>query len=1383
MQESSYKRIYALITNTAYWLLTIFFLGISEINLQAQGTESNQKFISYSTRLGLSSSSQTCIVQDKEGFIWIGTTDGLSRFDGYSFKVYRKIPGDSTSLNDNLICTLYVDSKGTLWIGAAHGGLCRYNRDFDNFTNYTCDWNKGNTISNDVVSCIVEDKKHRLWVGTNYGLNVFEPDKNLFTRFFPETTNKKNTLAFTQVRTLAIDNETLWIGYQAGTFSSLNISKLKFKHYSLLKNENINTADYFVNSLCLDGNYLWISTWGKGIWVFNKKAETITPCSNVTYSFVNSICKDKKDNIWVGTESDGLVLLNRKREKVAQFIHDDYNNYSISNNCVSSIFVDLQNNLWLGSKNGTLHYFQVDNPFQYWIRNPNNPKQLSNDNVTCMLESGDHKLWVGYHDGGIDIINLLTQNKKYLDGFHNNNGLGYGTIITMFEDENSEIWIGTYLNGLKKYDKNSDKFITYKHIENDPYSISGNDVRRIAEDSKGNMWLAIHGGGLNKFDKKTGKAEHFRVNYSDIPKSPITTDWLLTVVCDKKDNIWVGSVSGASFISNDFKTIKHFINNVKDNHSLSNDIVNVIYDDSKGNIWLGTDDGLDRYNKQTNNFKVFSTNDGLPDNLILGILEDNHCNLWISTNRGLSEFISKNEKFKNYSIDDGMVTDEFNVGSCFKNKKGDMYLGGLEGLNMFNPDSIKINELPPPVYITDFKLFNNSVLIRKRNKNVPFALEKPINKCKEITLRYDQNVFGFEFVALNYTNLHKNLYTYKLEGFDKSWSKPGTKRDVTYTNLPAGTYTFKVMACNSDGIWSKRAATIQITIKPPYWKTNWALIIYIFLILLLLYVFRMLILRDSNIKRKLEFEILEVEKLQEMDSQKMRFFSNISHEFRTPLTLIIGPLEKLIKTTKDEFQQVDLKLIHRNAQRLLRLINQLMDFKKIETSGLEINFVKDDIAKFIKDLSNAFVYEAKQRNIIFNIYTQTEPCIVYFDRDKIDKILYNLISNAFKFTPNDGKITITIKADEKNATLFITIDDSGIGIPIDAQAKIFDRFYQVENTGIYGTGIGLALTKELVQLLRGNIKIESTPSEGSRFIVSLPILSDTEISNAGKVKIEKSIVEADDNPIWSYQDIHAIEHINTKDNPTFPLLLIVEDNIDMRLYIQNEFIDSYRIIEANNGVEGFERAIAEIPDIIISDVMMPKMDGVEFCKKIKSEEKTSHIPVLLLTARSSDEYTIEGFESGADDYITKPFNAPILKIKIRNIVESRKFIQSRFIKEPNATINEIAPSVLDEKFLKKAYDVVEKHISNANFEANDFAVAVGMSRAQVYRKISAITGQSVKEFIRIIRLKKAADMLLKNEKNITEIAFEVGFNSIAYFTKSFTDYYGVSPSKYVAQNK
>lgn len=1341
-----------------------FFVFNPNHIIYSQQAYSNQKFVHYSTSNGLSSRCQFNIVQDKEGFIWIGTTDGLNRFDGYEFKIYRNIPGDSTSIGSNE-GSVFIDSYGTLLINT-YSGLYRYNKDHDNFSSVKT--NKGEIMVS--ITCFTEDKFRRIWIGSHFGLFLYDPVKKyLIKTFYFEPGNTEKMIASNQIRSLYTDGESVWIGYGSGIFSEVNAKSLEFKHYKL-PIESKSSSDNFINSLCVNGDSLWISTWGKGIWIFNKSKHICTSFSGLKSAFVNALCKDRNNNIWIGTDSEGLVYYDKEKKNTTFYVHNNNNSNSLSDNCISNIFIDRQNNLWLCSKNGDVNYFRNDNPFHFWFYDPGNNNELSKKNIKSVFETDDQNLWVGFQNGGLDIINLKNKSKRFING-HN---LGNNTVLTIYKDWDNDIWLGTYKGGLKKYNRATGDFITYLNNPKDSSSLSVNDIRKIAEDSKGNLWIATQGGGLNKFNKNTGKVRRFLVNYRDFSISPITSDWLGTLLCDKHDNIWTGSGSGASFLSNNYKKSIHFRNNPEDSNSLSNNFVNVIFEDSEGTIWLGTNNGLNHYNPKNNNFTRYTVKDGLCNNYILGIVEDNNKNLWIGTNKGLSMLSVINGKIKNYTRDDGLITDEFNIGACFKNSRGELYFGGLEGLLTFNPENIKTNNFVPPVYITDFKLFNQSVTNYKNND---FSLNKPINQCKEIVLNHSQNIFGFKFVALNYLNQQKNLYSYKLEGFDKNWSVPGDKREVTYTNLDHGTYIFRVKACNNDGIWNETGASIKIIIKPPFWKTYWAKLFYLIFIIYLLYLFRYLILRDANYKRKLEIEKLEIEKLQEMDAQKMRFFSNISHEFRTPLTLIIGPMDKLLRAIKEENYQADLQIIQRNAKRLLRLINQLMDFRKIEVAGLEINYSKADIIKFVTDLSNVFLYEGAQRNIRFSINTEIKELYVYFDRDKLDKILYNLLSNAYKYTLENGSISVSIVASDNK--LNITVEDNGCGIPYNDQTKIFQRFYQVEGTGSTGTGIGLALTNELVQLLGGSISVESEPGKGSSFIVMIPLIQnlDTPQQEKEDFVIEDVLNAASGNPYFKDETFSAQEK-------ELPILLIVEDNADMRHYIRSEFNETHHIMEADEGIAGFEKAITEIPDLIISDIMMPGMDGVEFCEKIKTDERTSHIPLILLTALSSDEHAIAGLKCGADDYLIKPFNTAILKLKVKNIIESRKLLQSKFIKEPSASIKEIALSAIEENFLKKAYEVVENNLSNADLEGKDFAVALGMSRAQVYRKINALTGQSVKEFIRIIRLKKSTELLQNGNKNISEIAFAVGFNSATYFSRSFTEYYGVPPTRYIGdENK
>ena len=1358
----------------------------------SQPSNSIIKFVRYSTIMGLSSNSQRCITQDKEGFIWIGTGDGLNRFDGYSFKVYKKNPNDTTNLKSNIINCLFTDSYGHLWIGTYGGGLIRYDKEKDIFYNYP-------GLVNDNINTIAEDKYNRLWVGTTMGLYMIDLRNNKLIRFLANVNNPLDpaTIANNEVDRIVIDNNNLWIAYSAGLLSSLSINDMKFKHYILFYVSGHETADFSVNSIVLDNDNIWISTWSKGIWIFNKTTGGCRPYENEKSQYINFIFKDNKNRFWYSPEYKGLMLVDGKQQ--INFKEDDFNRNSISSNLLSNIFQDKQGNLWLTSKLGDLNYVVLNNPFYNWYKNPNSKYELSSNLINTVLEDSKKIIWIGYEEGGIDLLDADNVKPKIHINGDNLTKLGLGPVLDIFESKHGDIWIAKYLDGLKKFNRSTRSFTSYQHIEGNQATIAGNDIRHISEDSQGNLWLSIHGGGVDMFNPKTEKVIHYKHDSNNASAS-ILSDWTFTALCDKQDNIWVATIAGVSVISAKNGVIKQYTSNNKEGHNLSTDLALIIFVDSKNFVWIGTSDGLNKLDPQTGVIRKYFTKDGLPGNLIIDILEDKSNNIWISTTNGLSRFSPGDGTFKNFSVRDGLSTMEFNKFASFKNKKNEMYFGGRDGLTRFNPDSIKINNFRPPVYITDFNLFNQSVQVKKDKISKGFSIPKQIMFCDEITLDHDQNEITLEFAALNYLNLEKNLYKYKLEGFDDHWSIPGHKREVTYTNLDPGEYTFRVIASNNDGIWNTQGASLKIIVKPPFWKTNWAYAVYFAFIIFLLYVFRKFILHEADIKRKLELEELEIQKLHEMDLLKMQFFANVSHEFRTPLTLIIGPIENLLRDIKDDFKQVQLKIIHRNANRLLRLINQLMDFRKIEEARLELNPTKNDIVLFIREIVDTFNQDAVQRNINFEFKYTHSSFEIWFDTDKLDKIIYNLLSNAFKFTRDGGTIEISIDltctsntrgiSRQNNKFLSgdkifkIIIKDTGIGIPKDFQSKIFDKFYQVKNTlNKQGTGIGLSLTYELIQLHLGEIIVESTPDIGSEFTVILPLwIEENELPHLADIDEKKKMIHSGKEQKITIDE--KIEPVELNEEPAvlkdkLPKILIVEDNADMRTFIKNEFKASYNVLEAHDGVIGLQKALEEIPDAIICDVMMPGKDGFKVCCTLKSDERTSHIPIVMLTAKSSEQHTIEGFESGADDYVAKPFSSAVLKARIKNLIESRILLRKKFTTEPFATLTEISPSKTDEMLFKKAYAIVEKNLNNANFEVNDFAFEIGMSRTQLYRKIHAISGQSVKEFIRIIRLKKAAELLVTQENNISEVAFSVGFNSLSYFTTSFTDYFGMNPSKYV----
>ena len=845
------------------------------------------------------------------------------------------------------------------------------------------------------------------------------------------------------------------------------------------------------------------------------------------------------------------------------------------------------------------------------------------------------------------------------------------------------LWIGTRGAGLNKFDREKEQFKHYKHIPDDPTSISHNWILAIYEDKSGIFWVGTFGGGLSKFDREKEQFKH----YKHIPDDPT---------------------------------------------SISNNAVLEIYEDKSGIFWIGTNAGLNKFDREKEQFKHFTTKDGLPSDYISGILEDDYGNLWLSTPRGISKFNPQANKFKNYDQKDGLINMDFSFGGYLKSRSGELFFGGLNGLDVFHPDNIKKdNPHIPPIVITDFQLLHKSVPIgfdKSKNRTI---LEKSITETKEIELNYEDNVITFEFAALDFRCPEENQYAYMMEGFEKDWIyTDASRRYATYTNLDPGEYTFRVKGSNNAGIWNEEGASLKIKILP---------------------------------------------------EMRSRFFADISHEFRTPLTLILGPLKQIIEKTKESETLEEASVAEKSAERLNVLVNQLLDLSRVVTRNMKLKACSENIIPLLKGLTLSFASLAERKNITLKFISKRKILKVYVDRDKVEKIVTNILSNAFKFTEEGGSVDVNVRS--MNGKAEIKVSDTGIGIPKNRLDKIFDRFYQVGDTHKRrgeGAGIGLALTKELVELHKGEIKVESKEGKGTTFIVSLPLGRDhllpEEISE-GKVEKEKEpitfVTEIEEDKKEEEIDIDLITETEK------PLLLIVEDNSDVRTYIRGHLEESYRISEAVDGKDGMNKALKHIPDLIVSDVMMPEMDGFELCEELKKDERTSHIPIILLTAKADIEDKIEGLETGADDYIMKPFDAKELQVRIKNLIEQRKKLRERFNIEATIPIKKGKYSQIDEQFLKKVMDVIEKHISEPEFHLDEFGKEIRMSRTQLHRKIRALTNHSPHNFILFIRLRHAAELLSKGAGNITEIAYDFGFSSPSHFAKTFKEQFGKTPSDYI----
>ena len=893
----------------------------------------------------------------------------------------------------------------------------------------------------------------------------------------------------------------------------------------------------------------------------------------------------------------------------------------------------------------------------------------------------------------------------------------------------------------------SEKFFTYKYDPLNPDGITDNMITSIAEDKSGALWIGTNFNGLIRFEKESGRFKHFKYD-PDKPNS-ISSNVIGTLYFDNSGILWIGAgVGGLDAYDLQKDKFVNYKNDPANPNSISANTVSTIYEDKNGTFWIGTTNGgLNKFNKENGQFRHFKMEDGLASDDVNQIIEDDHGNLWISTSNGLSKFNPQTENFRNYDVEDGLQSIELGAG-C-KSKTGELIFSG-DGFIIFHPDSIKDNAHIPPVYITDFYLFNKPVPIGYDSLNGRTILSNSIIECEEIELNYDDKVFSFEFAALDFHAPNKNKYTYKMEGFDNDWTfVDASYRLITYTNLDPGEYIFRVKGSNNDGLWNEAVTSLKIIILPPWYQTTWAYLIYFLFIGSIIYFGWKEKLRRIRVRNEFEMSKFEAQKLHEVDEIKSRFFTNISHEFRTPLTLILGPVKQIIGRIKDDKTKNDLSLVHKNANKLLELVNQLLDISKLESGNMKLQTVPQNIVPLVKALTSSFASFAERKQITLKFNSTENEIIVCVDRDKFEKIITNILSNAFKFTPEGGRIEITINREDNY--LIVSVSDTGIGIPKEKMSKIFDRFYQVD--GSYtreqeGTGIGLSLTKELVELHKGKIDVESEAGKGSTFRISLPLgkdhLKPEEICKADKEyekeKEKQEFYNEIEKKVENKIDVELLE----KD--LLPLLLIVEDNYDVRFYIKDNLNKEYRVLEAVDGEDGWNKSIEHIPDLIVSDVMMPKMDGFKLCEKLKTDERTSHIPIILLTAKAAKEDKLEGFETGADDYIMKPFEPDELRARIKNLIEQRKRLHEHFQKKGMLELNDKKITSVDKKFLIKALEVIHRNISDNSFTVEKFADSLAVSRSLLHKKVVALTGEPPREFIRRIRLKKAAELMRRDSE-------------------------------------
>lgn len=1353
-------------------------------------------FTSITTKDGLSTNSVTAILKDRYGLMWFATEDGLNKFDGINFTTYRHKAGDIKSLQANYILALHEDKAGNLWIGTSGGSISLYNRKSDDFIHFSTQDGAATPLSNSVVTGICSDLYGRIWVAHFYGVNILDPKTKKISSIYTAPT-KPFTKASNCI-TEDSDNK-IWIGTNEGLYVYNYNDSTRYQQFFLHNPTDTNSlSDNVIRSIIEDKQKnIWIGT-GNGLNQLQQNKNKFTRyrhdeanANTISNNLINSMAVDNENKLWLAT-ANGLNIFEYTTGKNTQIKYDARKEQGIGSKTLTSIYIDKSDICWIGMyRAGINKYDRHLNLFNLIKGNPFDQTGLPGSIVTSFAEADNNNVYVGTDDGGLslyDIKNASFRRISLPSKLQNNkNSLA---IVSLASTRNKQLLVGTYANGLfiitpatgqqQQLVKGSGK--------ND---INSNDIFCIKEDKKGNRWIGTNGDGINVLNNENKVVVRYTRN--PIAENDVllpANGYIRDIVEDKEGNFWIATFGGGVVFFE--PASKKFTVYTQANSKLPNDKIVTILEDSHANIWVGTvGEGIGLFNKQTKQFITFSASDGLQNNNVCKIVEDNNGLLWISTSKGLNSFNPATKKFSAYTYHNGIQRSNFLSRSGLKTSNGYLFFGGLEGFNYLNPAHLKVNNTAPSVLITDLKISNKTILPSAKG-----PLTENISIANRIDLDYRQD-FAISFVCLNYTNPNENNYAYKLKGYDKDWNYIGKTTSAIYTNLEPGEYTFLVKASNSNGDWNTKETSIHIYIHPPFWRTTFAYILYALAIVGLLIYIRYRGIQKLKRKYTLEQEKFkasqerkESERLHELDQLKLKFLTNLSHEFRTPISLILGPVDNLIAMEKAGPLQVQYNIIKRNGKRLLNLVNQLLDFRKMEEQELKLQTKNGELVSFIKEVFDSFIDLAERRKIAFTFTSRLEKFNTVFDHDKIERILFNLLSNAFKFTQEHGKVNFELnKEPDTNNTditwIAIAVKDSGIGIPADKIEAIFERFFQNEtSTSILnqGSGIGLSITKEFVKMHGGIIEVESKVGQGSSFIIKLPF-KELQITETPIVLPETPSSSEINTEVFPADTEEMMEAAEENDNTTKPAVLLVEDNDDFRFYLKENLRIHYKVLEAANGAEGWQKALSAHPKLIVSDISMPKMDGIEFCKKIKADKRTSHIPVILLTAFTGESEQIKGLKTGANDYITKPFNFEILNAKIKNLLALNDTLKSTYSRQVDILKPEVKVESSSDKLLQQIAIYIEENLTDTQLSVESLSRHVGMSRSTLYTKLLELTGQTPVEFIRSVKLDKAAQLLEKSEMNVAEIAYTVGFSTPNYFAKSFKAKFNLLPSEYKLKMK
>ena len=1335
------------------------------------------RFEHLSTRQGLSNNFISSITQDQQGFLWFGTADGLNKFDGYEFTAFQFDPGaGSNTLQHTIVTDVHEDRKGRVWVTTMGGGLHQVDKRTGKVTAYSQHaalsyyWN--------VHFNIFEDRAGLLWLGTPLGLLRFDPATGKFTQFPMERVN--HIIGQDAQGDLLIEvksrGQLFRFNAQTGQFNPLHLELPKLTHnpdvwrraasgrqFALPYQADKPVSPY---AFMLDkSGELWIGTEGNGLFRVKLTGDTLLPIAynpkGSVYQAIyeSGIFEDNAGFLWVSSPQ-GLQQIDKRTDQVMTYHSDPTQTGSLSSNDVRAVFRDRTGAVWVGTDNGVDQLPAHPKPFHtYPAHLPKAPFRLPEHNFQAVLQDREGTVWLGSLQKGLYRWHAASGTLLHISAKSGDaRSLTSEGVSTLFEDHSGQLWVSTK-EALHRLDKATGTFTRY------PTQVP---AMCIDEDRHGKLWFGGSvglKGAIGRLDPKTGQCQYYvrdvlqpKSEAAMLPNRTLNHFLILDLLVSRTGDIWIATAQGLNRLDPVTEKFTYYqAGRVYVPGSLTDNWVRALYEDEKGILWVGTHHGgLNRFDRNTGQFSYYSMKDGLGSNQIVSIAPDNLGNLWLGTGHGISQFNPSSGQFRNFDSRDGLPDNECNLGSVHS-RNGRLLFGTMNGAVGFEAAQIKQNTVIPPVHLT-------GVIVQDKIRPVPaVALE----------LSHTENFLSFEFVSLNYDAPEKNQYAFQLEGLDKDWINSGNRRFARYTDLRPGTYTFRVKGSNNDGVWNQAGASLRVIVHPPWWETGWAYAFYALLVFALIWLARRQLINRERLRSELKLERLTAEKLQEVDALKSDFFANLSHEFRTPLALIKATVDKL-QSAPINARESDYQLIERQAGQLLDMINQLLDLSKLEAGKLALNRQPVELSGLLKDLAGSFVALFESRQLTFRYTLPLQPVLVNSDRENLARILSNLLANAAKFTPAGGQVQFSallenIKSDMLD--LRVIVQDTGIGISAHQLPHIFDRFFQADSSvtrSYQGTGIGLAMVKELVELHQGVINVESAPGSGTTFTIRLPM-------PVVDQQHQPTPQETYDVPTNGEEAV-ALENIQITGKKA--QLLIIEDNADLRNFLLDSFTTEYKTLGSGNGREGLELALTHLPDLIISDIMMPGMDGLELCRRLKTDERTSHIPVILLTAKTGTGSKLEGLKTGADDYLTKPFERPELLMRVKNLLASRKLLRERFGRQLLLQPAEVTVTSTDEKFLQKVFALLEENLSNADFDVTAFSQEIGMSHTHLHRKLTALLGQSANELIRTFRLKRAASLLSQQHGNVSEIAFMVGFTNPNYFSKCFRDQFGQTPTEY-----